>query len=210
VDKQPLQILEKKIFALPNNTYAGYVKIKNANLEWGVAEQHYTFAFKTFGGTTLSTATRSTFILPGSEKLIVLPSFSAASAPNELDFTLDQTHFIHRPQTTADFEVQRTTVTNAADGLVVASAFKNLTPFTITQVDVPVAVYNSANEIVAVNFTYLNDVKSAETRTFQYSWPGPVTGAVRAEINPEVDIFDPGIFAADSGAPADSSADRPQ
>lgn len=198
-NKQPLQVLEKKIFALGNNAYSGYVKIKNINLEWGVAEQSYTAEFKTYGGTILQKYDRNTFILPASEKLIVLPSFTSDKKPDDLDFSLSSTHFIRKPDVAPNFDLERTIVQNTAAGLAVSSAIRNMTPFTVKEIDLPVAVFNSKNEIVAVNFTYLNEIKSSETRTFRYTWPQQVAGAIRAEINPEMNIFDRNVFESQPG-----------
>lgn len=192
--KEPLQVLEKKIFSLPNNTYSGYIKIRNVNLEWGVAEQKYTAEFKTYGGTLITKVAGSTYILPASEKLIVFTRFTADKAPEEILVTLDESRFIHKPEISIDLESQRTNVKNNPDGLVVSSAVKNFSAFTIKQINLPVAVYDNKNNVVAVNFTYINDVKSGETRTFQYTWPTSIPGAVRAEVIPEVNIFDRDIL----------------
>ena len=76
---------------------------------------------------------------------------------------------------------------------------KNFSAFTIRQINLPVVVYDNKNNIVAVNFTYLNDVKSGETRTFQYTWPAAIAGAVRAEVMPEVNIFDRNVLGTEPG-----------
>ncbi len=210
VTKEPLQILDKKIFSLPNNTYSGYVKIKNTNLEWGVEGQEYTAEFKTAGGTVVNSANRVTFILPASEKLIILPRFNSSNQPITLDFELADTHFVHKPDISINYDIERTNINNTPDGLVVSSAFKNFSPFTIRQVDIPVAIYNNRGEIIAVNFTYVNEVKASETRTFQYTWPGQIPGAIRAEVNPEVNIFDRNILSNESGVSPFNSIDRPE
>lgn len=199
VNKEPLQILDKKIFDFGHQTYSGFVKLRNINLEWGESQQDYKIEFKTFGGTVVNTLNRSTFILPSSEKLLVLPRFVSDKKPDDLVITLAPAHFIRKPKNSFNFEVQRTSLQNNSTGLVVSSAFKNLTPFTLKQIELPVIVFNTKNEIVAVNFTYINDVKSSETRTFQFSWPEQVTGAVRAEVSPEINAFDPAIISNEAG-----------
>src|SRR5207249_1356859 len=82
VAKEPLRILDSGIFSFPNNTYAGFVRIKNLNLEWGVPVQEYTANFKTYGGTILTTVNGSAFILPASEKLIVFSRFTSQTKPD--------------------------------------------------------------------------------------------------------------------------------
>ncbi len=195
VNKQPLQIMDKNIFTLPNNAYSGYVKIKNINLEWGVAQQEYTVEFKTLGGTTVTQVSGSAFILPSSEKLIVFSRFTSQTKPEVINVTLGETHFTHNPDIAINLNVERTNLQNNSDGLVVSAGIKNMTAFTVKKIDLPVAVYNNKNQIVAVNFTYINDILSGETRTFQYFWSSQIPGAVRAELNPEVNVFDRNIFS---------------
>jgi len=200
VTRQPLQILEKKILTLSNNAYSGYVKIKNINLDLGVASQTYSAEFKTFGGTTLTKIQGMTFILPSSEKLLVFSRFSADQTPDEIVLTFGQSSFQRKPEVEFDYRLERVSVQNLASGLEVSAGIRNLTPFKIKTINLPVAVFNNQNQIVAVNSTNINDVGSGETRTFQYlPWPAGVFGAQRAEIYPEINIFDPSIFSTEPG-----------
>jgi hypothetical protein len=200
--KQPLTVTAKGIFDLGNNNYSAFVKIKNIEFDWGVAGQKYTAEFKTLGGTSVTKVDGVTFILPSREKLIVFSKFNSPQKPEQILFSLDETHFIHRPQIDFSYELERVNINNANTGMVVSAGIKNLTPFKIRQVNLPVAVYDAKNQIVAVNFHYINDLLSGETRTFQYSWPKSVPGAVRAEISPEVNIFDKDVFVIEGGGPS--------
>ncbi len=197
--KEPLQIVDKKIFTLPNNTYSAYVRIRNINLEWGVAEQTYSAEFKTLGGTIVNKIQGQTFILPSSEKLIVFARFSSQEQIQDINFVLGDTHFIHKPDVSINLETERINLQNGAGGLIISGGVKNLTPFTLKQVDLPVLVYDSKNEIVAVSSTYMSDLLSSETRTFSTTWPLSVPTAIRAEIDPEVNIFDRDIFVPQAG-----------
>ena len=197
--KEPLQILDKKIFTYAGNNYGGFVKIKNINLEWGVASQEYKVDFRTFGGTSVGSVDRTTFILPASEKLIVIPRFLSDKKPDEITVTLGETHFIHTSGITINSDLQRTSFQNPATGATVNSAFINLSAFAIGRVDLTVAIFNAQNEIVGVNYTNINDVKAAETRTFQLTWPEPIASAVRTEVYPEINIFDRNILSAPTG-----------
>lgn len=207
--KQPLQIIDKKIFSLSGNSYSGYIKVKNINLEWGAASQQYMAEFKTLGGTSITKVNGSTYILPASEKIIVFSRFSSESKPEEIVAALGETVFTHKPEVTANFELERVNFQNNPDGLVIAAGVKNLTPFTVKKIDLPVIVFNNQNEIVGVNFTNINDVLSGDTRTFTYSWPIQVPGAVRAEIGPEIDIFDRNIFSQPPGVSPFNSTTEP-
>ncbi|HYF97565.1 MAG TPA: FxLYD domain-containing protein, partial [Coxiellaceae bacterium] len=71
--------------------------------------------------------------------------------------------------------------------------------FTISQIQLPVVLYNRDGKIIGVNFTSINDVKSSESRSFQVIWPIRIEGAVRAEVLPEVNTFDNKIYRTEQG-----------
>ncbi len=197
--KEPLQVMESKIIPLSNGTYSSYIRIRNINLEWGAKTQHYTAEYKTLGGTVVKKIEGTIFVLPAKEKIIVFRSFSSDEKPDKIEVTLDETHFIHKPEIDFNPELERTTLLNPPGGMSVYAGIKNNTAFTLKEIILPVLVYNNQNQIVAVNYTTINDVRSGETRTFQYSWPSGVTGAVRAEIYPEINIFDSDVFQVPQG-----------
>ncbi|MBX4191585.1 MAG: hypothetical protein KW804_02170 [Candidatus Doudnabacteria bacterium] len=197
--KEPLNVTGKGVFDLGNNNYSAYIKIKNIEYDWGVAGQKYTAEFKTSGGSSITKVDGVTFVLPAREKLIVFSKFHSDRQPEQMVVNLEPTNFIHKPQLDFNYEIERININNANTGLIVSAGIKNLTPFRIRKVDLPVAVYNGKNEVIAVNYTYINDLLSGETRTFQFFWPKPVAGAVRAEILPEVNIFDKDVFVVEGG-----------
>ena len=205
--KEPLQVLDKQIFSYPGNFYSGYVKIKNVNLEWGVGSQEYQAEFRTFGGTVVNSIDATTFILPGKEKLIVLPRFTSDKKPDEISITFGKTEFVHDPGLSVPSEVQRTSLQVTQSGTTVASAYVNNSAFTIRKVDVTIALFNTKNEIVVVNYTNINDVLASETRTLTFSWPDPIPSAVRSEVYAEVNVFDQNILTVPAGvSPFDSNS----
>lgn len=197
--KQPLEVLDQKVFSLGGNSYSGYAKVKNLNLEWGVASQGYTAEFKTLGGTLVTRVTGSTFVLPSSEKLIVFARFTSDEKPDSIIVTLDESRFMRKPELALSVELERTNLSMSGGETSVSAGIRNLSAFTINQINLPVALYDNQNRIVGVNTTYVSVVKSGETRTFRYTWPGFVPGAVRAEITPELNVFDRALLSTDEG-----------
>jgi hypothetical protein len=206
--KVPLEVTEKKIFSLGNNTYNGYIKIKNsANFQWGAAAQGYTAAFSTTGGTQVSHSTGMAFVLPASEKIIVFKSFQSDKAPTVLDIKLEPTQFTHKPtRAEPDLGIERKDLIPVGPQLVVAASIKNKTPFTIKRIGLPVLLYDGGNNIVGANYTNIDEVLYGESRSFQVAWPNH-PAAVRAEILPEINLFDSGIYKLPpSGSQFDTQA----
>lgn len=187
--KQPLSVIDKQIFKLSNNDYIGYIRIKNINVEWGVQNQAYSAVFKTTGGTIVNNVNAQTYIMPGSEKIIVTPRFTADKQPTEISVSLGDSQFIHKPSIPdPNLEVQRTEL-NVLDGqLVVGAVVKNNTPFTINRINLPVLLYDQSGKLVGAASTSIDSVTYQETRSFQIVWPIP-TGVARAEVLPEVNLF---------------------
>ncbi len=197
--KQPLEVIDQKIFSLGQNAYSGYIRIKNVNLEWGVPSQAYVVEFKTLGGTLINRIAGTTFVLPASEKLVVFTRFTSPQKPDTITATLEATKFLRKPEININTELERVNLKTTADSTIVSAGIRNLSAFTINQINLPVALFNSKNEIVGVNFYSISKVLSGETRTFQYVWTSPVSSAARAEILPEINVFDRNILSTDQG-----------
>lgn len=198
--KVPLEIVDKKVFKLGAETFAGFIKIKNGpNLNWGVASQPYTAVFRTLGGTEVAKFSGTTYILPGSEKVIVFPRFTSQNVPATIEVVLAQTNFVHKPTRPDPTLVVSRVEMQTSGNLIVTAALTNNTPFTIKRVDLPVMVYDRNNNVIAVNYTNVNDVKQQETRTFQFTWPNAVPGASRVEILPQANIFDLNLYELPPG-----------
>ncbi|MGE5392585.1 MAG: hypothetical protein ACM3NH_02480 [Candidatus Saccharibacteria bacterium] len=190
VNRTPIQILEKKLLKINATTYSGYAKLGNVNLDWGVPEQGYRARVLSRAGSVLSDFSAKTFVLPSSQKVVVLPRFSTDAEPYELEFTLDTSRFIAKPEfPELKLDTQRTQLKVENGSLIVTAVVINSSPFKIARIDLPVVLFDSRNQAVAANFTNVNEVLSGETRSFQYFWPNKIDGAVRAEIRPEVNMF---------------------
>ncbi|MBI4049259.1 MAG: hypothetical protein HY395_00355 [Candidatus Doudnabacteria bacterium] len=187
----PLSVVDKRIFTLDEGLYSGYVRIKNINLDRGVPELPYQAVFKTLGGSRVTAVSGKTFILPASEKILVFSRFDSAQKPEVLEFELlESPRFAYKGQlSNINLETQRIEFERGAE-FALTGAVRNTSPFTLRQIYLPVLLFDKDNNIVAVNSTTMNHVQSSEVRAFRVIWPKPISGAVRAEINPEVNIFD--------------------
>ena len=209
--KVPLEVTAKKVFKISDNAYAGYIRIKNStNFDWGVADQKYTAVFTTTGGTEVTRVSTNAFILPGTEKIIVFSRFTADREPTEINVVLEPTQFIRKPnKVQTNLVVERVSMEIVNSQLVVKAAVKNNTPFTIKRIGLPTLLYDRNNQVVGANYTNIDDVLYGETRSFQLTWPNNV-GATRAEILPEVNIFDNNIYSLPPGSPQfETNEDNP-
>lgn len=202
VQKVELIVVDQGIFKLTKGSYTGFVRIRNSNLDFGVASQDYEARFETLGGTVASEIWGKTFVLPASIKTIVFSRFSSDQEISKLNFQLKPSKFVHKPDSLPpiELEIGRVQIVQNGGEFRVLGVVKNLTAFTISEVYVPALLYNSQNQIVGANLTSINDVGSYESRSFQLFWPNPVLGVARAEISPEANIFERGILKGEAGS----------
>jgi hypothetical protein len=189
--RDPLEIIESGFLHIAGNDYSPYVKIKNDNLDWGIPNFQYRAEVKSADGDILSSVTNTTFILAASEKYILLPRFTADKKPDHIDLTPLQQQFVVKPtnQPELRMDVQRNQITFVNDQTVVNAVVKNASAFTVKQVDLIATIYNERGELVGMAYTNINDLVSGELRSFQLAWPGKLSGQLRAEITPELNIF---------------------
>jgi len=199
--KIPLSLGDVKIFDLGNGNYSGYARIKNSsNLEWGVPNQVYTGIFSS-NGTEIRRVSDTTYILPASTKIIYFSRFTSSTKPTSLSIQLANSNFLRKPNNISDpkFTIERNDMQVVNGQLVINASIRNDSPFTINRVDLPVLVYDSNNNVIAANYTNINDLKYQETRSFQFAWPNNPSNPIRDEILPEINLFDPNVYALPPG-----------
>jgi hypothetical protein len=114
-----------------------------------------------------------------------------------LDLQLGETRFIRPPNLPAlTLEIQRRSTSYQSGQTLVNAVIFNRTPFKISRVELPVLLYNSANQVIGANYTNINDLNSNESRSFQYVWYSRINNVARVEIIPEVNIYNRDIFVS--------------
>lgn len=195
--KESLEVIDKTIFELPQNNYYAVIKLKNTNLEWGVASQSFVVQFKDSLGSLVATYSGSNYILPSSTKTIVLPRFVSEKKPVEMIVELAEEKFVRTQSPSVNIEISRKNITNFGGQTVVSASARNLSPYTIKQIDLPASIFDAQNNLIAASTTNVNSVKSGETRSFQFVWTKEFRNAARVEINPEVNLFDRALFTSE-------------
>jgi SLAP domain-containing protein len=201
--KESLEIIDKSIFELPQNNYYAVIKLRNPNLEWGVASQAYVVRFKDQADKIVATYSGNTYILPTSTKVLILPRFVSGEKPVTTEIVLADSKFVRPQSTNAQLEVTRKSIVNQNGQMIVSASVRNSTPYTVKQIDLPVTVFDAQNNLIAASTTNVNSVISGETRSFQFVWTKEFNTAVRAEINPEVNLFDRGLFSSELDSDAE-------
>ena len=180
------------------------VIVKNNNSEWTINKLDYTFQVN---GQNLET--RTTFVLPKSEKYLMY--FNVLGAENA-DLKILNTGW----QKVKDFSllsykdgleitqaVYKQNRSEKLSGQVEFTIFNN-TPYGFWEVGLPIMLYNDDSEPIGIDYIIINKLLPKEKRQLSTSWHEPVSERVRqVEVYPEINLLDKGIIM-ELGAPTGS------
>jgi hypothetical protein len=192
IARTPLEEAEHVFIKISEENYTGYIKLKNPNLDWGIPK--FTYRIEVFDNQDrfLSSATQTVFVLPASEKYLIIPRFNAKNPPSSLKLHILESQFVLKPgefpYINLDFQRRQIQPTRN-DTTIVTGVLKNTSAFSITQVDLLALIYNDQSQIVGISYTNINDVLSEELRSFQLVWPASLEEAVHVELMSEVNMF---------------------
>ncbi|MGE5298182.1 MAG: FxLYD domain-containing protein [Acidobacteriaceae bacterium] len=195
-ERDPLEILEKNIIQIKDGDYTGFVKLKNPNVDWGVPELSYHFEVTDNTGKFLASSSGKSFILPDSEKYLIVPRFQANGIPAEINFTFNKPAFVLKSQEFpfVGLDIQRKQAEIQGNNTVVYGVIKNSSAFTLSQVDIFSLIYDDSSKIIGLTYTNINDLATGDIRSFQTIWPEKITGSIHVEVLPEINVFAPDII----------------
>ncbi len=190
-----IRVLETAwVFAGKGDEYDVVGKISNPNNDYGASEVAYTFQVIGESGNILAERQGTSFILPKETKYIVETSLSFSGKPSRVEVVLRNTTwekfagYKERPALEAyNRSFERTSGINfgAAKGLVV-----NNSPFDFTNVGIVVVLRDGSGNVVALQKTDMQTLRSGEQRDFTLVWPDPFQGDVeKVEVQTDANVY---------------------
>lgn len=173
-----------------------FAYVANPNNELGSRNFHYEFVVTDSDGNVTARKNGESFILPGEKKYIVDTDVKSSSYPAKVALKIKNTswdefkQYQERPQlkivNKRYTEMNSPAIFSEASGLL-----KNESPFDFRAIRIQILLKNESGEIIALNSTQINTVKSGENREFKALWPRKFSGQVsNVEVQPEVNVFD--------------------
>ena len=176
------------------NEYDVVGKISNPNNDYGASKVAYTFRVIGESGNVLAERTGTSFILPKETKYLVETSLSLSEKPSRVEVILGDTAwekfagYKERPALDVyNRSFERTSGVNfgAAKGLVV-----NNSPFDFTNVGIVVVLRNDNGNVIALQKTDMQTLRSGEQRDFTLVWPDPFSGDVaKVEVQTDANVY---------------------
>lgn len=177
-----------------------YSEISNPNSFLGGKRFSYEFSLRDASGNIIAAKTGNSFILPGEKKYLIEHNLESETPPAEAMLNVKNVEWVEfqdyqeKPQlkiiNRQYRETNSETVFSEAAGLL-----KNESPFDFNKIKVKVALKDGNGEIIALNSTEMNTVKSGEDREFKVVWPSRFPGSVsNMEFQSEVNVFESESF----------------
>lgn len=182
------------------NKYDLYGEVENPNSDFGSGEFKYVFTLKDSGGNVVAEQAGKGYILPGEKKYIIANNVESSAVPVDVELMIKENGWVKF----TDYEKPQLKIINknyneVSSGIGFSEAtglLRNESPFTFKTIKINVILKDENNQIIALNSTEVNAVRSGENREFSVFWPNKFLGTVRnMEVQSEVNIFDSESFA---------------
>lgn len=204
---QPLSISREAIIS-QKETYNFLALVENPNLNWQVKEIKYHFEYSA-NGKNQKTETKSTFILPQSEKYLyfidstpqerlsnfktelIIDDISWQRIRKEEDFAL----ISENPLSSLKFSqvnLQRTAEDNQKVSQL-SFQLENPTVYSFWEVPLVIVPYQG-NQPVSLGLLPVRYLESQEKRELKYLWPYFLPSITEVDIRPDLNILDSNIF----------------
>ncbi len=179
--------------------YDFWAEVSNPNNIFGSQNFKYKITLKDTDGNIAGERNGQSFILPGEKKYIIENNIPAKN-PARVEFSVSDVKWnefnndYEKP--TLDIVNKNYDEINSGTGFSEAKGLlKNESPFDFSIIKVKVLLKDEAGNIIALNSTEMNAVKSREEREFRVFWPTRFPGKVsNIEAQAEVNVFDSQTF----------------
>ena len=195
-------IVDKVAVALGGNgTFDVIAKIVNPNDIVGASSFHYAFMLKDATGNIIATREGETFVLPADSRYVAELGVQVENniAPASVDFVINNVKWeklneIGKPQIgvfSKNFGANPAVEGNEADGII-----RNQSSFGLRKIFVVVILRSENGDIVGINKTEIDTVRTKEDRDFRLTWPYQLSAPIQSmEVDTQSNTFDSQNFS---------------
>lgn len=197
VNIEEIKILWVKIVSNKEGFYDLAAKIKNPNQNYGSGNLPYKFQIYDSKNNLIAEYAGTTFILPNQTKYLIKTKAESSDLiyRADIDFTgieWEKPDNYYPPE----FGIQQKEYRLLEDESIGFSQAKailvNKTNFDFEKIDVDVLLFDSLNNLIAVNSTEIRTLLTRQERDFVATWFDRIDGQMAyMEIEAETNIFDP-------------------
>jgi len=202
---ESLRVLWAKAISNKNGFYDLVAEIRNPNQNYGSGNVDYKFELYDYNDNLVYEYSGTTFILPNQTKYLIKTKIESNNSIYRVDIDFIDIEW-EKPSNyhTLEFAVQQKEyyfLDNESLGVSQAKAVLiNKTNFDFEKIDIDVLLFDSLNNLIAVNNTEIRTLPVNQERDFVVTWFNEIDGQVSfIEIEPETNIFDPDNYISTTG-----------
>jgi len=199
-DPEDIKIIDKNIFSPKKGRYFAYARIANPNVDLAVRNLEFEFILTNRAGEVVRKFESSSYILPDQDKLIFMPVTSISDEPVNLEVNLLPERWSKFSDfQRLDFQFENINFGREDSQFFASTIIRNNNPYTISEIEISVLLYDIDQNVIGVNFTTVNNVKLLEGRFFRVIWPTGIDGSVsNIEFKPAVNLFNSDALVTES------------
>ncbi|MBU1178056.1 FxLYD domain-containing protein [Patescibacteria group bacterium] len=182
-------------------TYDVMARIVNENSDWGVSELDYTFILKDRFDKVVAEKKGSSYVLPNQSKHLIEVGINTERIAQKVELKIK----MEQIQKLKQFTLPNMKVVDKSYQVVnkkgkVLGDVLNDSPYSFNEVEVGVILFDSAGEIIGLNFTNINSFGAGTKRSFAAGWSEEITGEVtQIYIEPQINIYSSDVFMSSYG-----------
>lgn len=194
-----IEIIESGFVYGGNNKFDVFAKIKNPNYQYGSSSFEYHFILKDSSGNIIGEKKETGFILPYETKYIIETNIESNQSPAGLEVIISGEQW----EEFSGYEepalgIYNKRFSDSEGGAFTAEAvgfMRNDSYFDFGSIKINIILKNEQEDVVAVNTSVLNTIKSGEEREFRVTWPYRFDFSVRNfEAEAEANVYDADNF----------------
>jgi len=203
LELDPPQVMSTKLIEAGENDYDFVAEIKNPHQQFGASEIEYELALFNGDDNELDKEGGVFYILPGQTKYLVLTHITTEKNVQRIDFKIKSATWQELDSIEGmNLIVKAQKYTSLSGGGTALDVnILNDSDFDFEMVDIDVVMYNSRDDIIAVNRSDIRTFVARTERAFKVVWPFRINGLVdKIEAYPSTNLFDSSNFIKTYGS----------
>ncbi len=188
----PPKVINTKLIKTGTRNYDFIAEIQNPHAQFGASEVDYKLSFLGSADNVLASQSGMFYILPGETKHLVITNVLTDKDIQKTDFKVLSAVWQKLDSLSGmNFVIKDKKYTKLNDGGTALDAtILNDSDFDFEQADVDVVLYNSDNDVTAVNHSDIRTFLAGTVRAFKVTWPFTIRDKIeKIEIFPTTNLF---------------------
>ncbi len=174
--------------------FAGFVQVKNENLDLALADATYTFRFYNAQNGEVYTISGQFFLLPNQQKYLVIPKIPVKVTVERGEITFSHQHWVKRfaiPPVSVAYTTPRWSYQTDPQSFIIEGSITNQSAYVLSTVKLVLVAFNEMGQVVAISQREEYTLQPNKLRSFQQVISGlSPEGVTKVVVYPDVNTLD--------------------